>query len=826
MMQATGFSLNPYHGSSDPRFSRYANGILWVNELGAYRTTLLDPEGATLAVLGPRSINETGAVAYDECPSDSLFRSLEPTGSPVFDPHDNLLLADEGNHRVSIHALSAYGQSGCPPDPTGGLFPGSDPNVSYWDDQVSAAFQAALAGYQPAIATQVGETAGLGMVVYDSPDGDPGKDQLIVLGDDSRLKVWNDYTHAVPGAPPSFVLEGVETVIFGQANEVTAGGSSYLLLWVNTNPPLAAYSLPLTEASSPVALGLEWNGQTTIGPIFGSIAYDAAKLRLYLADPDNNRILRVSNVSDFHSPGQTLTVDAIIGQTATTNSSPNHGAATPQPDGLSMWFNNELKFDAQGNLFVVENDYEGHGNVRIVMLAAANLDRVTTPCADSATVLCALVPAAKAFVGTLTTAGPMAYGTVGEPGSPISLTFDVAGEMVVSNDGYYGDESLRPWRQLWLYHDPLRRESDGSYTVGQQPDFAISVPMGAPGEVTFDSHGLLLVQDHTWDRVLGIDLARDPWLVPTVSGCYLLTTAASPPAGGSVQVNTPHNCGGGFQTGTVVSLTAVPLPGYAFSSWSGSGGSFSSESSPATTFTTAGSASVTANFASRPAQTLTVTLAGTGSGAVTSSPTGINCGGTCWTSFPYNTVVTLTATPVGGSALTGWSGGGCSGTGTCQVTASQAQSVTATFTKGAKFYPVTPCRLVDTRHGPKDVLQPGGSTPSGFPRGSYADGEIRSYDLTSSGACSGLPAGVTAWSLLFQFTTSASPAYLQAWPYISVGGIGSQAPPTSESTMLGYTDRWTANSAIIPGGDDGNGSINVLAQHAGDVIIEVNGYFK
>ncbi|MFI5168042.1 MAG: hypothetical protein ACHQQS_15650 [Thermoanaerobaculales bacterium] len=44
--------------------------------------------------------------------------------------------------------------------------------------------------------------------------------------------------------------------------------------------------------------------------------------------------------------------------------------------------------------------------------------------------------------------------------------------------------------------------------------------------------------------------------------------------------------------------------------------------------------------------------------------------------------------------------------------------------------------------------------------------------------------------------------------------------------MLGYIDRWTANSAIIPGGDDANGSINVLAEHAGDVIVEVNGYFK
>ncbi|MFI4972883.1 MAG: hypothetical protein ACHP7H_09405 [Hyphomicrobiales bacterium] len=151
---------------------------------------------------------------------------------------------------------------------------------------------------------------------------------------------------------------------------------------------------------------------------------------------------------------------------------------------------------------------------------------------------------------------------------------------------------------------------------------------------------------------------------------------------------------------------------------------------------------------------------------------------------------------------------------------------TAGAQTGVDFYATIPCRLVDTRHGPRDVKEPGNITPSGFQRGSFANGEIRSYDLTLSTNCTGLPSGVKAWSLLFQFTTSASPSYLQAWPYVSSLGIGSQAPPNSESTMLGYTDRWTANSAIIPAGDDANGSINVLGQNAGDVIIEVNGYFK
>jgi len=41
--------------------------------------------------------------------------------------------------------------------------------------------------------------------------------------------------------------------------------------------------------------------------------------------------------------------------------------------------------------------------------------------------------------------------------------------------------------------------------------------------------------------------------------------------------------------------------------------------------------------------------------------------------------VTLTATPAAGSIFTGWSGGGCSGTGSCTVTLLAVTTVTASF---------------------------------------------------------------------------------------------------------------------------------------------------
>jgi len=76
---------------------------------------------------------------------------------------------------------------------------------------------------------------------------------------------------------------------------------------------------------------------------------------------------------------------------------------------------------------------------------------------------------------------------------------------------------------------------------------------------------------------------------------------------------------------------------------------------------------------------LSVTRAGSGSGTVTSSPGGINCGADCSESYTSGTPVSLTATPASGSIFTGW-GGDCSGTGSCQVTMDAAKSVTATFT--------------------------------------------------------------------------------------------------------------------------------------------------
>ena len=81
---------------------------------------------------------------------------------------------------------------------------------------------------------------------------------------------------------------------------------------------------------------------------------------------------------------------------------------------------------------------------------------------------------------------------------------------------------------------------------------------------------------------------------------------------------------------------------------------------------------------------LTVTLAGSGGGTVTSNPPGISCGTTCAQSLANGTMASLSAAPDAQSSFLGWSGP-CSGTGSCDVVISGINSVTATFKSLADF---------------------------------------------------------------------------------------------------------------------------------------------
>ena len=78
---------------------------------------------------------------------------------------------------------------------------------------------------------------------------------------------------------------------------------------------------------------------------------------------------------------------------------------------------------------------------------------------------------------------------------------------------------------------------------------------------------------------------------------------------------------------------------------------------------------------------LTTTLSGEGEGTITSTPSGINCGGQCSSSFIEGTEVVLTATPAPGSEFVGWGGDACGTETTCTLLMDGERSVNAEFAK-------------------------------------------------------------------------------------------------------------------------------------------------
>lgn len=148
-------------------------------------------------------------------------------------------------------------------------------------------------------------------------------------------------------------------------------------------------------------------------------------------------------------------------------------------------------------------------------------------------------------------------------------------------------------------------------------------------------------------------------------------TVASQPAG----ISCAPTCSAPFATNTVVTLTPTPATGQVFSAWGGA----CTGAGVTCTVTLSQARTASATFvAQAPVQRLlTVNLSG--SGAVRSSPAGIDCGTTCSANFADAANVQLTATPEAGQQFSAWSGA-CTGSApTCTVAMTQARSTTATF---------------------------------------------------------------------------------------------------------------------------------------------------
>jgi uncharacterized repeat protein (TIGR01451 family) len=118
------------------------------------------------------------------------------------------------------------------------------------------------------------------------------------------------------------------------------------------------------------------------------------------------------------------------------------------------------------------------------------------------------------------------------------------------------------------------------------------------------------------------------------------------------------------------------------------------------------------------------------------------------------------------------------------------------------FYPVSPCRLVDTRSAPGALAGP-----------TMNAGQTRTFPVLS-GSCN-IPSSAQAYSLNFTAVPQGPLGYLAVWP------AGEPQPPVS--TLNALTGEVTANAAIVPAGS--GGSIDAFVTNNADLIVDINGYF-
>ena len=123
------------------------------------------------------------------------------------------------------------------------------------------------------------------------------------------------------------------------------------------------------------------------------------------------------------------------------------------------------------------------------------------------------------------------------------------------------------------------------------------------------------------------------------------------------------------------------------------------------------------------------------------------------------------------------------------------------------FYPLTPCRVVDTRAAAR------GPGPFGSP--SMVAGEIRQYQFPASPYCL-IPSGAAAYSTTITVVPPGPLFFLTAWP------AGIPTPPVA-SNVNSFNGRTVPNSAIIPASADG--SIQIYVSNPTDFFIDINGYF-
>ncbi len=390
----------------------------------------------------------------------------------------------------------------------------------------------------------------------------------LFVHDRYRVLVWTNYPTAVNFQSADFVI-GQSAMDKNDPGGTFEGRypnvlhTSSNVLFVTADGKLFMFQLPITGGGRNYAPfktidgnqanQLKWaDDNSDCAPMpFGSVCYDPVSNVLWNAQSHSgsnpgSRVLRIRD------PFAALPrVDLVLGQTNKTGGLRNKGKWIADQwiytvDATDMADPTQVYLDNYRNLYVVDSGYEGGGNCRAVRFSEAKTYPV------GGTIFPNTAADAVFCKPTLTTPRD-GGGDANRPGTPITLAFNSANEMVLTDDTYDTPQGMH----LFFYPTPQTG-------VTPQPTQIINTYLGQPGLCFFDGP-MFVLQDHTWNRIIFhvprptaplVDVTNN---ISTIIGATTAISGTNVNLVGTMQWTNERGGGGAFPATSPWQVTGIAL---------------------------------------------------------------------------------------------------------------------------------------------------------------------------------------------------------------------------------------------------------------------------
>ncbi|HEX2622880.1 MAG TPA: hypothetical protein VHL11_22125, partial [Phototrophicaceae bacterium] len=350
------------------------------------------------------------------------------------------------------------------------------------------------------------------------------KHKQAFMVDGYRVMVWNTDT-PFAGRSADFVVgqpnpntnkpDATGPFVFREAVRGVAVDEVNNKLWVARNQEIYAFDLPITTTSPlpvinlstssvehPFAGNIHIRGQAdNLNFRASAVAINPMDQTLWIVELEHSRVTQITN--PYTSP----TANLIVGQVSMNEWRCNRGVFTA-PTAKTLCFPPYATFDHHGNLYISEGVFEGRadmpGNKRIV-----EYDRATIDAAAQAGLFSE--PAADRVYGVPNfTTNPIDNFTClpDTPCNPMAMSLNANDEMVVLSDAYFNAQNKR----IYIYSNALK--NPGYVAFDPAEDKILPYGMGQGGIPFFSDTNKLYLQDHTWSRVMVVNINNQAPAVP------------------------------------------------------------------------------------------------------------------------------------------------------------------------------------------------------------------------------------------------------------------------------------------------------------------------